>query len=766
MILGGQVLSSALLSSALATMATHICFNHSNPFVAAQGAMEWSSKVKVKPTPGSPTYSKGVSSIGMEIEGQGSLSKDYTMDACGVSDNLPSYDKELPPIPDSSSENSDDLESTGLGFPHTAVGAPYTSGIKQPKSSVYSNAPSSLYDKVPAPRCVEEVILPSLNRRVSTPSESAEKNNEITDEPYVDMQPCDAKSVSRSNSLLGNQPSAYDVVPPPRPKDEADKRKYGHYDVVPSPASESDEYIPCEILTSVSPKEYLPPVPAQTYNGFDRLPSDETVGENSIYDVPPGGLSDHTALVSNLHITDSNSNSSSAMQSDSGSSDEPFWEGTNSQRLQYDGYHSSYGKPVGAHVEDPVIYDDPSLSHENQVDDLYDTPPPPRGNGRKEFHDTSLGPLQDSPQGLYDTPPVPSRNHGEGSDDASSQPCRHTMDEIYDTPPVPSRNHGEGSDDASSQPCRHTMDEIYDTPPVPSRNCTEEFEDTSSGPHRQNLQEIYDTPPVPRRNDTKEFDDTQTDRHRQNQQEIYDTPPIPRRNDTKEFYDTSTDRHRQNQQEIYDTPPIPRRNDTQEFDGNLSDPYRYNLQDIYDTPPAPNRNDREGFSDTQPNAYHHNHQDISDSPPAPNRNDRQNVHDDPSDPYRFEQQDIYDTPPAPKQSGSQNLYDFPPTLRNSGTQETPDFPQFQNRRPDLTFEPGADSLYDIPPKYELCNPRSQTLYDFSPKSQRFARQDDIYDVPPMAQSQTMMQPYGKQPLPCLLDGTGLPVFVLVAMLAT
>ena len=532
----------------------------------------------------SPSYCKIYGSVGSNQEDEGKES---------MSNNLPSYEKDLPPLPDSSSsEGGDETEMFTSDSPQPIIGSPFSSGIKQNKSNRYEEPLRTAYDMVPAPRpAVEDVNLniPSSypKRRVSTPSESAMKNMTINDESYVDMQQPDPSlydAVPKSSSTLRYQPQGYDFVPPPKAVNKADLGNHGIYDLVPKPVEKQDEYIPCEILNHQVDKVLLP-VPHPTYNGFDTLPADKKVlqrrtNEDDTYDIPPRN-SEFIASLGNGRES-----------YDSGIADSIFSDVSGVSR--YDG--SLYDTPP---INDHKL---PFSSH-REKQDRYETRPVSDGNE------------------IYDVPPVPSR------DDKKRPSCppvpnQYETQDIYDTPPVPNRNDAQ---------------DIYDTPPVPNRNDVQDIYDTPPVPNRNDVQDIYNTPPVPNRNDA---------------QDMYDTPPVPNRNDAQDMYDTPPVPNRNNAQDIYDTPPIPNGTDAQDTYDTLPAPTRNVTQDIYDIPPPSNEDE---IYDTPPLQIGKSKQDvkgkfINDSlydilPPSEISNQQHGLLYAPVNQRSANQNDLYDVPP-------------------------------------------------------------------------------------------------------------------------
>lgn len=312
--------------------------------------------------------------------------------------NLPSYNEELPPIPPDSPNVSRQLPDVPKSeSPEPVIGSPFGSPIKQNSKMHPFGSPSS-YDVVPPPRlAIEEPTM--TKRRKSTPSESAIKNLTIKDESYVDMLP------------KGQPLGSYDIVPPPRPKNEL-LSSMDNYDLVPKPRPVSDEYIQCEVpgLEAKHSDKYgkpPPPIPDQTYTGFEKLPGDESFRQqptrysgagNDTYDTPKGSA--------------------------------------------FGGNDSIYDVPPSG----DSIYDTPPIHNEGESDSIYDTPPvhdensidyrpsPSQqrtckiGNGKMSYAAQNGAYEQDS---IYDVPPV--------------------ADSIYDTPP-PNLDFGE-------------KDDVYDIPP-------------------------------------------------------------------------------------------------------------------------------------------------------------------------------------------------------------------------------------------------------------------------------------------------------------
>jgi len=708
--------------------------------VQAQGTSESFSKVKIMQTPGSPTYSKASSSSDVKVHNQDSLPIDVPGNSSCVSNELPSYDEELPPLPDSSSDSSDEVESTRVDLCQLTAGSPYTMGIKQSKSSLYSDPPYSRYDEVPPPRGIKEDALPSLVRRVSTQSENASKNNDITDESYVDMQP----------------PSSYDTVPPPRLASEPCAGGHGTYDLLPSSGGASDEYIHCEITKDETFKEVPPPLPEQTYNGFDKLPpggrdsqryARDSATDSGIYDSPPNamesGIYDIPPNTVEIGIYDTPPN---AVES------------------------GIYDTPPNA-VESG-IYDIPPNAMESGI---YDLPPTmnrmyitdntrvtPSFTGREASRNQNVAqdicevpPLSSrtvprhSANALpgYDTPPVPSRNNREHLINSPPGSHRHSSSDIYDTPPSSNRDEIYDIPPISNQK-NHPQD-IYDTPPVPDRTDRECHINPPPGWHSHNTSGVYDTPPV-----------SNLSNH---PQDIYDTPPVPNRTENKCHINPPPDSYYHNTPDIYDTPPV----------SNLSN----HPQDIYDTPPVPNRTDKECHINSPPGSYYHNTPDIYDTPPVSNLNDHsQDIYDTPPVPNRTDREfrinsppssychntpdiydtppvsnfnnshDSYDTPPFSNRKDSQDIYDTPPALINGSIQEIDDTRRFQNQnqRPDVRYVSVGEPTYDVPPQSEIDRPQGDARYDLPRISQRHARRGDLYDVPPRTEDHMMTHIYDEQ----------------------
>ena len=678
-------------------------------------------------TPGSPTYSKA-SSSDVKVHNQDSLPVDVPVNPSSVSNDLPSYDKELPPLPDSSSDSSDEVELTRIDLCQPSAGSPYTMGIKQSKSSLYSDPPYSCYDKVPPPRCIEEGGLPSLARRASTQSDSAAKNSDITDESYVDMQP-------PSSSV-----SSYDTVPPPRLASEPYAGDHGTYDLVTSSEGTLDEYIHCDITKDQPFREVPPPLPEQTYNGFDRLPpggrvsqryTREGVTDSGIYDTPPN------AVESDVYDVPPNT-------VESGIYDLPPM--TNRMYISDDTVAPSFtGREASPNQNGSQdIYDIPPLSS-GTVSRLSASPPSSYRPNPLEIYDT-LPASNISPQDIYDTPPVPNRTDRECRVNPAPGSHHHSSSDIYDTPP--SLNRDDIYDIPPVSNLNNHPQDIYDTPPVPNRTDREydinpppgsdcfETTDIYDTPPVSNLknhpQDIYDTPPVPNRTDrecrinpppasdcfeTTDIYDTPPVLNLKNHpQDIYDTPPVPNRTDREFRINSPPGSYCHNTPDVYDTPPV----------SNLNN----HPKDIYDTPPVPNRNDREFRINSPPDSYYHNTPDIYDTPPVSNMN---NSHDS------------YNTRPFSNRNGPQDIYDTPPVFINGGIQEIDDTRRFQNQnqRADVRYVSAGEPTYDIPPQSEIDRQQGDACYDFSRISQRHARPVDLYDVPPRAEDHTMAQNYGK-----------------------
>ena len=308
--------------------------------------------------------------------------------------NLPSYNEELPPIPpDSPNVNRQLPDVPKSESPEPMIGSPFGSHVKQNSRMHHVGSPSS-YDVVPPPRLAMEEPT-TMKRRKSTPSESAIKNLTIKDESYVDMLP------------KGQPLSSYDIVPPPRPTNEL-LSSLDNYDLVPKPRPVSDEYIPCEVpgLEAKHSDKYdkpPPPIPDQTYTGFEKLPADQSFQQkptrysgagNDIYDTPKGS--------------------------------------------KFGGNDSIYDVPPSS----DSIYDTPPIHNEAEGDSLYDIPPP----------------VHDENPNDYRTPPLQQRackiGNGYMSYAAQNGAYEHdsiydvppVADSVYDTPPPPDKDFGESND--------------------------------------------------------------------------------------------------------------------------------------------------------------------------------------------------------------------------------------------------------------------------------------------------------------------------------
>ena len=461
-------------------------------------------KLGIQQSPLSPSYRKSFDP-GMAATLDSPSTEAQTEDARNDPTNLPNYDKDLPPIPDSSSSDSfDELEPTRTESPPPVIGSPYASGIKQSRSNVYSSEFCASYDLVPAPRCVPEDSISSAGfpqRRLSTPTTAMSKMT-ANDESYVDMQQGNGvfyDAVPKPSATLRDRPSSYDLVPPPRLAKQVGQQRYGNYDLVPTPVPKSDEYIPCEIMTC----EAAPPVTA-TERKFEFRSANSCRRSVSPYNSPPGyssGLASSAPLSSPTIFNDYHSSPP-----------------TNRSFPQdvYDTHPSSRDYPC------QDIYDTPPISRDYPSQDIYDTPPVSRDLPPQDIYDTPPISRDLPPQDIYDTPPI-SRDY----------PCQ----DIYDTPPI--------SQDLPPQ-------DIYDTPPISRDVPSQDIYDTPPISRDVPPQDIYDMPPIPRRGDEPNVKDKmadtcydfppQTDFRNGQKDLIYDRPPTSR-----EFSDHGS---------LYDVPPI------------------------------------------------------------------------------------------------------------------------------------------------------------------------------------------------------------------